>query len=413
MKCYISSFAEDHLAVGANLDATCSTTEVLIHVVGSREIQSLLADKMVPKKTVWDHVAAEMKRFGFDMGEDGGDRCRHRWTKTVRNYHHFVRTRTFNMKAHYPSYYDSLEEILNQRKQAFMNISAGEGEPVMNACVSTKIKGEQDDDFSDNADSQSLSSPKHIRQTVDSSYLSSSDIPMSSDSYEDDASEAFKILPENFMYNSTVPNYDCASQSLSKQSNDEEVILVYPEGTKYSVDSKLIHESEVPVGHLDSEECVTVYPDASEDFTNNSVPKRFMDHLYTEEIFTGDHKESSYYSVSKKSRNLVNVNSFSSDLPEGTNKPSSVPKKSNISTQGLPTIIVSPKPNQPARPIPTAGEAMMSLIMRLYENDRRKLKARTRRTEARIQNLEVLLEKQTVRQRELLNKALLTLKELQ
>jgi hypothetical protein len=289
----MSSFAEDHLAVGMNLDATCSTTEVLIHVVGSPEIQSMLADKMVSKKTVWDHVAAEMNRIGFDMGEGGGDRCRLKWTKTVRNYHHFVRTRTFNMKAHYPSYYDSLEEILNQRKQAFMDIGTGEGEPVINTRVTTKIKREQDDDCSDYVDGQSPSSPKHSHQTVDSSYLSSSDIPMSSDSYEDDDSEAFKILPKNFTVDSSIPNYDFASQSMSKQSNDEEVILVYPEGTKYSVDSKFIHESEVSVGHLDSEECITVYPDVSEDFTNNSVPKCFMDHLYTEEIFTGDHKQSS------------------------------------------------------------------------------------------------------------------------
>lgn len=408
----MSSFAEDHLAVGMNLDAACSTTEVLVHVVGSPEIQSMLADKMVPKKTVWDHVAAEMKRIGFDMGEGGGDRCRHKWIKTIRNYHHFVRTRTFNMKAHYPSYYDNLEEILNQRKQAFLNIGVGEGEQLMNSHVTSKIKSKQGDESLDYVDVRSPSSPKRSHHTVDSSYLSSSDMPMSSDSYEDDGSEAFKILPENFTCNSSLSNYDYASQSVAKLSSDEEVILVYPEGSKYSVDSKFIRESGVSIGHFDSEECITVYPNASEDLTNNSVTKRFMDNLYPEEIFIGDQKQSSY-SVSKKSRILVNINSSSSDLPEGTDKPSPAPRKSNVSTRSLPTVIVSPKPNQPARPIPTAGEAMMSLIMRLYENERRKEKARTRRAEARIQNLEVLLEKQTVKQQELLNKALLTLKEIQ
>jgi hypothetical protein len=411
-KCDTFSFADYDLAVGMDLNAARSTTEMLVHVVGSPEIQSMLADKMVPKKAVWDHVAAEMKRIGFDMGENGGDRCRHKWAKTVRNYHHFVRTRSFNMKAHYPSYYDSLEEILNQRKQAFMNIGAGEGQKVMNVCVTTERKRKQDDECLDDVDGQSPSSPKRSRQTVDSSYLSSSDIPMSSDSSEDNDSEVFQVLPENSAFNFSIQNYNHASQSVTKQSNDE-FVLVYPGGTKHSTDSEFIHGSEVPVGYLDGEEFITVYPDVSEDFTNSSVPKHFVDHLYTEEIFTGNYKQPTYYSVSERPRSSVKINYSSSDLPEGTNKPFFVSKKSDVSTQGLPTIIVSPRPNQPARPIPTAGEAMMSLILRLYESDRRKEKARTRRTEARMQNLEILLKEQTVRQQELLNKALLTLRELE
>jgi hypothetical protein len=409
----MSSFPESQLAVGMNLDVACSTTEVLIHVVGSSEVQCMQADKMVPKKAVWDHVAAEMKRIGFDMGENGGARCRQKWKKTVRNYHHFVRTRTFNMKAHYPLYYDRLEEILNRKKQAFNNIGAGEGEPLVNACGITGLKRKQDDKCSDDVDGQSSSSPKRSCHTIDSSYLSSSDVPISSaSSGGDDESEVSKILPENCTFNSSISDNNHASKSTSKETNGEEFILVYPGGTKYSVGSKFIHESDMHAGYLDSEVLVTVYPDVSKDFTHKSVPKHFMDHSYTEEIFTECHKQSSHFSVPEKSRNLANINPSLFDLPKSIQKSSSVTKKSTGSTPGLSTIIVSPKPNQPARPIPTAGEAMMSLVMRLYEDDRRREKARARRTEARIQHLEILLERQAVRQQELLNKALLTLGEL-
>lgn len=393
------------------LDAACSSTEVLIHIVGSSEVQSMLADKMVPKKTVWGHVAAEMKRNGFDMGENGGDRCRQKWSKIIRNYHHFTRTRTFNMKAHYPLYYDSLEEILNRKKQVINNIGAGEGESVGNSFASTDRKRKQDDECSIDVDSQSPFSPKQICQTIDSSCVSSSDIPISPNSSEDDDSEVFTILPGNCTLNSTIPDNNQAFKSVSKQSNNEEFILVYPEGSEYFTDPKFRHESEVPVGHFDSEEFIPVYPDVLEDFTNNSVPEHFIDHSYAEEIVTEYHKQPSH-SVSKVCRNVGNINPSLPDLLEGTNKPSSLSKKTNVSSQGPATVIVSPVPNQPARPIPTAGEAMMSLIMRLSEDDRRREKARVRRTEKRMHNLEILLERQTVRQQELLNKVLLTVKEL-
>lgn len=403
-------FPESHLAVGMKLDAASSSTEVLIHIVGSSEVQSMLADKMVSKKTVWDHVAAEMKRTGFDMGENGGGRCRQKWSKIVRNYHHFTRTRTFNMKAHYPLYYDSLEEILNRRKQVINNIGAEEGKSVVNSFVSTERKRKQDDECSVDVDSQSPSSPKQICQTIDSSCVSLLDIPVSSNSSEDDDSKVFKILPGNCTLNSVIPDNNQAFKSVSKQSNSEEFILVYPEGSEYFTDSKFKHESEVPVGHFDSEEFIPVYPDVLEDFTNNSVPEHFIDHSYAEEIVTEYHKQPSN-SVSKECRNAGNINPSLPDLLQGTNK-SSLSKKTNVSTQGPATVIISPVPNQPARPIPTAGEAMMSLIMRLSEDDRRRENATARRTEKRMHNLEILLERQTVRQQELLNKVLLTVKEL-
>jgi hypothetical protein len=396
-----------------NLDAACSSTEMLIHIVGSSEVQSMLAEKMVPKKTVWGQVAAEMERTGFDMGENGGDRCRQKWCKTVRNYRHFVRTRTFNMKAHYPLYYDSLEEILNRKKQAFMNIVAGEGEPVLNSLVSTELKRKRGDECSIHVDSQSPSSTKQVCQTTDSSHLSSSDMPISSNSSEDGDNEVLKILTGNCTLDSTMPDNNQTFMSMSKQLNDEEFILVYPEGHEQFIESEFTHESEVPVGHFGDEEFIPVPPDVSEDFTNNSVPEHFIDHSYTEEIVTEYHKQPSRCSVYKIHRNARNTDPSLPDLLQGTNKQSHVSKKTNISTQGPGTVIVSPVPNQPARPIPTAGEAMMSLVVRLYEDDRRKEKARAKRTETRMNNLEFLLERQTIKQQELLNKVLQVIKELE
>jgi hypothetical protein len=317
------------------------------------------------------------------------------------------------MKAHYPLYYDSLEEILNRKKQAFKNIVAGEGELVVNSFVSTELKRKRDDECSIDVDGQSPSSTKQVCQTIDSSYLSSSDMPISSNSSEDGDSEVLKILPGNCTLHSTMPDNNQTFKPMSKQSNDEEFILVYPEGHEQFIDSKFTHESEVPVGHFDSEEFIPVSPDVSEDLTNNSVPEHFIDHSYTEEIVTEYHKLPSHCSVSKIHRNAGNTNPSSPDLLQGTNKQLHVSKKTNVSTQGSGTVIVSPVPNQPARPIPTAGEAMMSLVVRLYEDDRRKEKARAKRAETRMHNLELLLERQTVRQQELLNKVLLVIKELE
>jgi hypothetical protein len=364
----------------------------------------MLADKMVPRKTVWDLVAAEMERSGFDMGENGGDRCRQKWCKTVRNYRHFVRTRTFNMKARYPLYYDSLEEILNRKKQAIKSIVAGEDEPVLNSFVSTELKRKLHGECSDDVDRQSPTPTKQICQTIDSPYLSSSDRPISSNTSEDGDSEIFKILPGSCALNSVIPDNNQTSKSMSKQSSDEELVLIYPEGTEQFIGSKLRQDSKLPADHFDSEEFIPVSSSVSEDFTNNSVPEHFIDHSYTEEIVTECPKQPSCCSVSKI-RNIGN-------LPQATSKQSHISKKGNATTQGPTTVIVSPVPNQPARPIPTAGEAMMSLVVRLYEDDRRKEKASARRTETRLHNLELLLERQTVRQQELLNKVLLTIEEL-
>jgi hypothetical protein len=369
---------------------------------------------MVPKKAVWDHVAAEMKKMGFDMGERGGDRCRQKWAKAVRNYFHFVRTRAFNMKACYPLYYDSVEEILNRKKQCLKNTCAGEVEPVVNVSVTTDLKRKRDDECSEDVDDQSPVSPKQICETVDSAHFSSSDVPISSNSSEDDTSEVFKTVPESLVFNSSIPTDKCASKSLSDQSNDEEIVLVYPEGMKLgSSGSKSICQPEVPIGDVDSEECITVYPaDVSDDFLYNSVPKR-TNYPYAEDFLSKCNEQSLHYSGSRKCRNLENMNLSLPNLLQSINKPLATSKTSSISTQGSATIIVSPKPNQPARPIPTAGEAMMSLVRRLYDSERRTEKARVRRREARIHNLEMLLENQSVRQQELANKALLAIRQLE
>ena len=402
-------FPESH---GMNLRAASSSTEVLVHIIGSSEVQSMLADKMLPKKAVWDHIASEMKSIGFDMGERGGDRCRQKWAKAVRNYFHFARTRAFNMKACYPLYYDSVEAILN-RKKCVKDTYAPKLELLVNASVTTDLKRKRDDECSEDVDGQSPVSPKQICQTVDSAHISSSDIPISSNSSEDDTSEVFKTISENCVFNSSIPADKHASKSVSDQSNDEEIVLVYPGGMKLSSGIKLICEPEIPVGDVDSEECVTVYPDAvSDDFLHNSFPKH-INYPCAEDMLSKYNEQSSHYSDSRKSVNVGNMNLSLPDLLQSTNKPSPVSKTSSVSAQGSPRIIVSPKPNQPARPIPTAGEAMMSLVRRLYDKERRTEKGRVRRREARIHNLEVLLQKQNVRQQEMLNKAWLVIRQLE
>jgi len=401
-------FPESH---GMNLRAASSSTEVLVHIIGSSEVQSMLADKMLPKKAVWDHIAAEMKSIGFDMGERGGDRCRQKWAKAVRNYFHFARTRAFNMKACYPLYYDSVEAILNRKKRV-QDTSAAEFEPLVNACVATDLKRKHDE-CSEDVDNHSPVSPKQICQTADSAHFSSSDIPISSNSSEDDTSEVFKTIPENCMFNSSIPADKRVSKSVSYESNDEEIVLVYPGGVKLTPGSKFICESEIPVGDVDSELCVTVYPDdVSDDYPHNSFPKH-INYPCAEDILPKYNEQSSHYSDCTKSVSVGNMNLSLPDLLLSTNKPSLAPKTSSVSAQVSPTIVVSPKPNQPARPIPTAGEAMMSLVRRLYDKERRTEKGRVRRREARIHNLEVLLKEQSVRHREMLNKALLAIRQLE
>jgi hypothetical protein len=49
----------------------------------------------------------------------------------------------------------------------------------------------------------------------------------------------------------------------------------------------------------------------------------------------------------------------------------------------------------------------------LYNKERRTEKGRVRRREARIHNLEVLLKEQSVRHQEMLNKALLAIRQLE
>lgn len=401
-------FPESH---GMNLRAASSSTEVLVHIIGSSEVQSMLADKMLPKKAVWDHIAAEMKSIGFDMGERGGDRCRQKWAKAVRNYSHFARTRAFNTKACYPLYYDSVEAILNQKKRV-KDTCAPEVEPLVNACVTTDLKRKHDES-SEDVDGHSPLSSKQVCQTVDSAHFSSSDIPISSNSSEDDASDVFKTVPENCVFNSSIPTDKHASKSVSCESNDEEIVLVYPGGVKLFSDLKFICESKVAVGDVDSEVCVTVYPDdVSDDYLHNSFPKH-INYPCAEDILSKYNHQSSHYSDSTKSINVGNMNLSLPDLLLSTNKPSLALKTSSVSAQGSPTIIVSPKPNQPARPIPTAGEAMMSLVRRLYNKERRTEKGRVRRREARIRNLEVLLKEQSVRHQEMVNKALLAIRQLE
>lgn len=400
-------FPESH---GMNLHAASSSTEVLVHIVGSSEVQSMLADKMLPKKAVWDHIAAEMKSIGFDMGERGGDRCRQKWAKAVRNYFHFARTRAFNMKACYPLYFDSVEKILNRKKRV-KDTYASEVEPLVNACVTTDLK-QKHDESSEDVDDHSPVSPKQICQTADSAHFSSSDVPISSNSSEDDTSEVFKTIPESCVFNS-IPADKHASKLVSYESNDEEVVLVYPGGVKLSSGSKFICGSEIPVGDVDSEVCVTVYPDdVSDNNPHNSFPKH-INYPCAEDILSKYNEQSSHYSDSTKCMNVGNMNLSLPDLLLSTNKPSLAPRTSSISAQGSPTIIVSPKPNQPARPIPTAGEAMMSLVTRLYDKERQTEKGRVRRREARIHNLEVLLKEQSIRHQEMLNKALLAIRQLE
>lgn len=394
-----------------NMRAACSSMEMLVYIIGSSEVQSMLADKVVPKKAVWDHIAAEMKRFGFDMGERGGDRCRQKWAMAVRNYLHFVRTRAFHMKTSYPLYYDSVEEILKRKNQCVKNMCTGEVKPVVNACVTTGLKRKRDDECSEDVVGQSPVSPRQMCQTADSAHFSSSDMPTSSNSSEDDTSEVFQTVPENRMCNPSIPADNHASKSVSHQSNDEEIVLVYPGGMKSS-GSKFVCNSEIPVGDADSEECITVYPDdVPGDFLYNSVPE-CINYPYREDVLSKCNKQSSQ-SGSRKSINVGDMNLTLPDLHQIMNKPSPASETSSVSAQGSPTIIVSPKPNQPARPIPTAGEAMMSLVRMLDENERRTDKARVRRREGRIHNLEVLLGEQSVRQQELLNKALLAIRQLE
>ena len=401
-------FPESH---GMSLRAASSSTEELVHIIGSSEVQSMLADKMLPKKAVWDHIAAEMKSIGFDMGERGGDRCRQKWAKAVRNYFHFARTRAFNMKAHYPLYFDSVEAILN-RKKLVKDSYAPQVEPLVNACVTADLKRKHDE-CSEDVDDHSPLSPKQICQTVDSAHFSSSDVPISSNSSEDDTSEGFKTIPENCVFNSSIPADKHASKLVSYESNDEEIVLVYPGGMKLSSGSKFICESEIPVGDVDSEVCVTIYPDdVSDDYLHNSFPKH-INYPCAEDILSKYNEQSSHYSDSTKSMNVGNMNLSLPDLLLSTNTPSPAPKTSSVSAQGSPTIIVSPKPNQPARPIPTAGEAMMSLVRRLYDKEMKTEKGRVRRREARIHNLEVLLREQSVRHQEMLNKALLAIRQLE
>lgn len=403
-------FPDSH---GVNLRAAGSSTEVLVHVIGSSEVQSMLADKMLPKKAVWDHVAAEMKNIGFDMGERGGDRCRQKWAKAVRNYFHFARTRAFNMKACYPLYYDGVEAILNQKKRG-KDTYAAEVKPLVNACVTTDVcKKQQDDECSEDAGGDSPSSPKQICQKDDSARFSSSDIPFSSNSSEDDTSEIFKTMPENCVVNSSMPAGKNASKSASDRSNDEEIVLVYPGEMKPSSGSKFVCESEIPLGDVDSEVCVTLYPDdVSDDILNNSLPK-LINYPYAEDILSKCNEQSSHYSDSRKPMDVENMNLSLPDLLQSMTKPSPAPKTSGVSARGFPTVILSPKPNQPSRPIPTAGEAMMSLVRRLYDKERRTEKGRVRRREARIHSLEVLLKEQSVRQQDMLNKAMLAFKQLE
>jgi hypothetical protein len=403
-------FPDSH---GVNLHAASSSTEVLVHIMGSSEVQSMLADKMVPKKAVWDLIAAEMKNIGFDMGERGGDRCRQKWAKAVRNYMHFARTRAFNMNACYPLYYDGVEAILNQKKRG-KDTYAAEVKPLVNACVTADVFNErQDDECPEDAGGRSPSSPKQICQKDDSAHFSSSDIPLSSNSSEDDTSEVFETVAENCVLNSSAPADKNASKSASDRSNDEEIVLVFPGEMKQCSGSKFMCESEIPLGDIDSEACVTLYPDdVSDAILNNSLPK-LINYPYAEDILFKCNEQSSHYSDSRKAMDVENMNLSLPDLLHGMTKPSPAPKPSGVSAHGSPTVVVSPKPNQPSRPIPTAGEAMMSLVRRLYDKEKRTEKGRVRRREARIHSLEVLLKEQSVRQQEMLNKAMLAIKQLE
>jgi hypothetical protein len=55
----------------------------------------------------------------------------------------------------------------------------------------------------------------------------------------------------------------------------------------------------------------------------------------------------------------------------------------------------------------------MSLVRRLYGKERRIENGRVRRRGARLHNLEVLLKEQSVRHQEILNKALLAIRQLE
>ncbi|PSN53774.1 hypothetical protein C0J52_06251 [Blattella germanica] len=303
-----------------------SSADALVHTMSNPDVQSLMADKSCPKKAVWDFVSAEMERLGYPMG----DRCRQKWNNIVRNYHHYVRTSKFDVKAHRPTYYSELEKMFARQSDA-------------SEMQENKRK------ISDGAPSRR----KLGRYDASAGDGSSSDTPSSPASSEGNAVQYVQLIQED-------NTSDGFSFSFSGQYNGEEFIFIDPVAEQ-------------------RDEVVTVYPyDLSAD--DETLPE--------------------------ESGRSMQINQSLANFLQAT-KPTTSRKSKNAAT-----IVVSPKPNQPSRPIPTAAEALASLLIRLQEQERRKERGQGRRHEARLDRLEALLQEQTMRQKKLLDAALLTLNEL-
>ncbi|XP_069698645.1 uncharacterized protein [Periplaneta americana] len=375
----------------------------------------MLADKTVSKKTTWEHVAAEMKKRGFIVGENAGEKCKREWNDIVSDYLNCHWTEACKVEADVPLYYDTLKEILNKKSVVLNSSDSSDEESTSDYTAETVQRKRKRTDYFSDVHNKFNRLPKQICQKDDSSSseLSPSDVTYSSDSNDNEAFETFKMLSETCTVNaSTADDSKVSKSSSSREPNNEEVILVYPEGTTFSVDYRFLNDFMSSVDNVDTEEFVTVYPDDTENVTTSSARNHFIDHSYTEQISMEAVKPPNQSFVCSKKQGDLNIKPSSSDLEAHTKKSASATKKNLKSNKNLATIVVSPKPNQPARPIPTAGEAMMSLVLRLHEEEKRKEKARMRRREARISNLETMLEKQKTTQQDLLNKVLLVLNEL-
>ena len=328
----------------------------------------MLANKSVAKKTVWREVSTNMHMLNFPMGENGAERCKQKWNNIVRNYHHYARTRKFDVKAHRPLYYDKLEELFDQQKQILSETSVSAVDLTVTD-IHGSVRGckRKSDFFEGSTDSKLPFLIKHglLNNTGN---VSSSDLSSSSDS-SDIETYSKHCISDNITYN-----------SLTEQSNYEELVVVYP-------DVK-----------LDNEEVTLFY---TSDLGNYTV----MDHTSTEEGTAVDVIPSSAYMLPE---NSAPKNEISKSLADFLKKSEPFTTKKN---KKLP-IIISPKPNQPARPIPTAGEAMMSLILRLHEEQTRKERGRMKRKEARLDKLENILREQNTRRQELLDAALLVLESI-
>ncbi|GLH15723.1 hypothetical protein R5R35_008234 [Gryllus longicercus] len=61
-------------------------TKDLLQIVGTEKIQSMLLDRNVLKKLVWQQVANDMAALGYDLGPDGGKACHQKWRNLKRAY---------------------------------------------------------------------------------------------------------------------------------------------------------------------------------------------------------------------------------------------------------------------------------------------------------------------------------------